>query len=102
MASSLPPDSPPQGVVAVGASAGGVEALTRLAGGLPLDLPFALLVVLHVPASAPSVLAKINDRRGPQTTATAANGVPLEPGRIYVAIPDHHLLVSGHRLMLSE
>jgi two-component system chemotaxis response regulator CheB len=102
MASSPPPDSPPQGVVAIGASAGGVEALTRLASGLPSDLPFPLLVVLHMPASAPSVLAKIIDRSGALPAESAANGVPLEPGRIYVAIPDRHLLVRGHRLMLSE
>jgi two-component system chemotaxis response regulator CheB len=102
MASSLPPDGPPQGVVAIGASAGGVEALTRLASGLPSDLPFAVLIVLHVPASAPSVLAKIIDRSGPLPAESATNGAALEPGRIHVAIPDRHLLVSDHRLMLSE
>jgi len=102
MASSPPPGGPPQGVVAIGASAGGVEALTRLASGLPSDLPFALLVVLHVPASAPSVLAKIIDRSGPLPAESAANGAPLERGRIHVAIPDRHLLVRDHRLMVSE
>jgi two-component system chemotaxis response regulator CheB len=102
MASAPPPDVQPQGVVAVGASAGGVEALTRLAAGLPADLAFAVLMVLHVPAGAPSVLARIVDRSGPLPAESAANGTPLAAGRIYVAIPDHHLLVRDHRLMLSE
>jgi two-component system chemotaxis response regulator CheB len=91
-----------EGVVAVGASAGGVEALTRLAEGLPTDLPYAVLVVLHMPAGAPSVLARIIDRSGPVPAVTATNGTPLEPGRIYVAVPDHHLLVEDHRVVLSE
>ena len=102
MASSPPPNGHPQGVVAIGASAGGVEALTRLAGGLPSDLPFAVLVVLHVPPKAPSVLAKIIDRSGPLRAESAAKGAPLEQGRIHVAIPDRHLLVSDHRLLVSE
>jgi two-component system chemotaxis response regulator CheB len=91
-----------EGVVAVGASAGGVEALTRFAEGLSTDLPYAVLVVLHMPAGAPSVLAKIIDRSGPVPAVTATNGTPLEPGHIYVAVPDHHLLVEDQRVVLSE
>jgi two-component system, chemotaxis family, protein-glutamate methylesterase/glutaminase len=48
----------PRGVVAIGASAGGVEALTQLAAKLPQGLPYAVLVVLHMPSGAPSVLGK--------------------------------------------
>jgi two-component system chemotaxis response regulator CheB len=91
-----------KGVVAVGASAGGVEALTRLAEGLSTDLPYAVLVVLHMPAGSPSVLARIIDRSGPVPAVTATNGTPIQPGHIYVAVPDHHLLVDDHRVVLSE
>lgn len=91
-----------RGVVAVGTSAGGVEALTRFASGLPANLPFAVLVALHVPANAPSVLAKILDRSGPLPAASARDGEALEPGRIYVAVPDRHLLVSESHVVLSE
>lgn len=91
-----------RGVVAVGASAGGVEALSRLAAGLSADLPYAYLVVLHFPAGAPSILARILDRSGPLPAVTAEDGAPLEPGRIYVSRPDRHLLVADHRVVLSQ
>lgn len=79
-----------RGVVAVGASAGGVEALTKFASRLPVDLPYAILVALHMPANAPSVLARIIDRTGPLPTTSAAHG------------SNHHLLVDDHRVALSD
>jgi two-component system, chemotaxis family, protein-glutamate methylesterase/glutaminase len=91
-----------RGVVAVGASAGGVEALTHMAAGLPEDLPYAVLIALHLPPNAPSVLARILDRSGPLPAESASDGAELTPGRITVAVPDRHLLVSDHRVVLSE
>lgn len=91
-----------RGVVAIGASAGGVEALTNLAAGLSTDLPYAYLMTLHIPASAPSILARIINRSGPLPAVTAENGEGLEPGRIYVGSPDRHLLVDDHRVVLSQ
>ncbi len=90
------------GVVAIGASAGGVEALSRMAAGLSPDVPYAYLVVLHLPAGAPSVLARIIDRSGPLPAVAAEHGSRLEPGHIYVGSPDRHLLVADHRALLSE
>jgi two-component system, chemotaxis family, protein-glutamate methylesterase/glutaminase len=92
----------PRGAVAIGASAGGVEALTRLAAGLPSDLPYAILIALHMPSNAPSVLAQIIGRSGPLPAVSARHNAPLEAGRIYVAVPDRHLLVEDHRVVLSE
>ncbi|HYZ67773.1 MAG TPA: chemotaxis protein CheB, partial [Mycobacterium sp.] len=74
----------PLGVVAVGASAGGVEALSEVAAGLPADLPYAVLIALHLPPSAPSVLARIVDRHGPLPAVAATDGTELTAGRIYV------------------
>lgn len=91
-----------RGVVAVGASAGGVEALKDMAGGLPPDLPYAVLVTLHMSAGAPSVLAAIIDRSGPLPAVAARDGESLDAGRIYVAVPDRHLLVDDHRCVLSQ
>jgi two-component system chemotaxis response regulator CheB len=91
-----------RGVVVIGASAGGVEALSNLAAGLSPDIPFACLMVLHVSAGAPSVLARIIDRSSPLPAVAAEDGAALKPGHIYVGVPDRHVLVADHRVMLSQ
>lgn len=91
----------PSTVVAVGASAGGVEALRALVGGLPANLPAAVLVVLHLPPSAPSALPAILNRSGPLPAAAAVDGELLRPGCVYVAPADRHLLVMQDRIRLS-
>lgn len=101
-AANAPPDDTAHSVVAVGASAGGVEALTQFAAGLSPDLPYAILIALHMPPEAPSVLAKIIDRSGCLPASTATHDERLEAGRIYVAVPNRHLLVRDHRVVLSE
>lgn len=88
-------------VVAVGASAGGVEALRALVGGLPPEFPGALLIVLHLPRDAPSALPAILDRSGPLPAATAVDGETVRPGHIHVAANNRHLLVLGDRVRLS-
>jgi two-component system chemotaxis response regulator CheB len=84
-------------LVVVGASAGGVEALTTLAEGLPADLDAAVCVVLHLPAGAESRLANILSRAGPLPAIQVRGGERLTRGRVYVAPPDCHLMVrDGH------
>lgn len=77
----------------IGASAGGVEALIRLVHDLRDDFPAPIAIVLHVPADSPSMLAEILGRKGMLPSKTAEDGDRFEPGRIYVARPDHHLIV---------
>jgi two-component system chemotaxis response regulator CheB len=89
-------------VVALGASAGGVEALTALLAGVPSDFSCAVLVALHMPASAPSELARILDRSGPLPAKQAVDGDPLEPGTVHVAVPARHLTVQDQRIVLSK
>ena len=89
-------------IVVVGASTGGLDALAALVGGLPADLPAAVFVVQHVAASSPGVLGEVLDKRGPLPARLARDGEPVEPGRVYVAPPDRHLLVTPGAVRLSD
>jgi two-component system chemotaxis response regulator CheB len=89
-------------IVVIGASAGGVEALTKLVSLLPADIPACVVVVLHVPAASPSALPQILSRLGRVTACHVSNGDPVEPGRFYVAPPNRHVIFTGGRLMLSS
>lgn len=77
----------------MGASAGGVEALAAVVRGLPADLPAAVFVVLHVPPHGASVMPAILNRANTLAADHPKDNDPIVPGRIYVAPPDHHLLV---------
>jgi two-component system, chemotaxis family, protein-glutamate methylesterase/glutaminase len=92
----------PGALVVVGASAGGVEALRALVARLPSELDAAVLVVLHIPRGAQSVLPAILSRSATMPAAHAVDGESLESGRIYVAPVDHHLLVLDGRVRLSR
>ena len=80
-------------IVVVGASAGGMGALERLVAGLPADFPAALFVVWHLPAGVRSVLPQVLQRAGPLPACNPSDGDRIEPGRIYVAPNDRHLLL---------
>ncbi len=89
-------------LVVVGASAGGVEALRSLVSGLPANLPAGVLVVLHLPPGGTSALAGILGATCVLPTTVAEHGAEIEPGHVYVAPPDHHLLVDDGCMLLSD
>lgn len=80
-------------VIAIGASAGGVEAMTYLASNLPRNLNAAVLMVLHIPHNAVSLMPEILRRAGELPAVHAATREPLRAGRIYLAPPDRHMIV---------
>src|SRR5262249_36493704 len=83
----------PPGLVVLGGSAGGVEALSELVGGLAPAFPAAVLVVIHVPPTGTSALPIILNRRGALPARHAQDGDELRAGEVLVAPPDHHLVV---------
>jgi len=97
------PERDPLGlVVGIGASAGGVDALTRLFRHLDRDLAAALFVVMHVPATGRSLLAPILNRNTDFDVRVAEDGEEVVAGRVYVAPPDRHLTVAGGRVRLER
>lgn len=89
-------------IFVIGASAGGVQALTELCRGLPRDLPAALFVVMHTPSTGPGFLAQILDRAGPMAVEAARDGNPVVPGRMLIAPPDYHLLLYDGLVRLTR
>src|SRR6185437_6679367 len=90
------------GVVAIGASAGGFQALTELVKGLPGDFPAALLVTIHLHPKASKVLPDLVNRAGSLPAAFAEDGEEIAPGGIYIAPPDLHLLIDEGRVTLRR
>ncbi|HMB25310.1 MAG TPA: chemotaxis protein CheB, partial [Anaerolineales bacterium] len=82
----------PQCVV-IGASAGGLEPLRDVVSQLPADFPAPIFVVMHVPANHKSYLPEILSQTGPLHALQPKDNTKIEAGFIYVASPDHHLLI---------
>ena len=107
--SSLPPSllsalaSPERlDAIVIGASAGGVDALLTLLPALSAQTSLAVLVVLHLPRERPSLLVNLFAPKCAMRVCEAQDKEPIEPGTIYFAPPDYHLLVdSGPQLALS-
>jgi two-component system chemotaxis response regulator CheB len=86
----------------VGASWGGLEALGRLLEGLDPAMPIPLALVQHrSPESPDSVLVDYLQRHSPLPVEEAEDKTPIEPGRVYLAPPDYHLIVEQGSFSLS-
>lgn len=83
--------------VVIGASAGGVDALFRLFGGLPADFALPLVAVLHLPESHDSQLVDLFARRLAIPVAEARDKAPLKPGTLYFAAAGYHLSIEQDR-----
>jgi two-component system chemotaxis response regulator CheB len=93
----------PYGIVAIAASAGGVTALGRVLGGLPAGFPVPVVVVQHLDPRHQTILAEVLGRRVKLPVRLAEEGQRTEPGMIYIAPPNRHLLVeAGGTLRLSS
>jgi len=82
-------------IVVVGASAGGIEAITTLLRDLPADLGASMFIVLHISPQSPGYLAEIFDKAGPLPVVTGRDREAFTTGKVYVAPADHHLLLAA-------
>ena len=91
---------PTRDIVVVGASAGGVPTLKDLVRLLPADLPAAMFIVLHMSPDAKSILPELLSRRSRLPVSFAEDEGEIRTGHIYLAPPDHHLLLEYDRIRL--
>lgn len=89
-------------MIAIGASAGGVEALKEIVRGLPPDLPASILIVSHLSPHYPTYLPKILSNAGALPVTHPHNGEQIKSGHVYLAPPDHHMVVRHGRLYLRQ
>ncbi|MBV8853847.1 MAG: chemotaxis protein CheB [Sinobacteraceae bacterium] len=81
--------------VVIGASAGGIEALSVLLPALPQNLRAPVFIVLHLPRERPSLLVEIFERRCALRVKEAEDKEPIAAGTVYFAPPDYHLLIEA-------
>lgn len=90
-------------LVVIGASAGGVEALSTLLEALPEDFSPPVAIVIHLPPDRSSSLPELFDRKCARPVKEAEDKEMIESGTVYIAPPDYHLLVEPDRsLSLSR
>jgi len=89
-------------LVVIGASAGGIEALRDFVNRLPADFPAPIAIVLHMSPQSPGILSGILTRSGKLPATNARSGERLNPGHVYIAPPDFHLLIEPGRLRLAK
>ncbi|MDP1588572.1 MAG: chemotaxis protein CheB, partial [Prosthecobacter sp.] len=93
----------PKRLVVIGTSAGGLDALTRLIATLPADFPAPLFVVQHMAASnTGEVLVRALKNAGELNCKEPRNGEIFSAGNIYIAPPDHHMLIAKGRIIISK
>ncbi|MEK8033027.1 chemotaxis protein CheB [Ideonella sp. DXS29W] len=104
-ASALPGAAPrrePFRAVAIGTSAGGIDALAALLPCLPTGATLSVFIVVHLPPSVPSLLCDIFRPKCALRVMEAEDKCPVEPGTLYFAPPNYHLLIDpGPQLALS-
>jgi two-component system chemotaxis response regulator CheB len=86
-------------VVAMAASAGGINALSKVLSGLPVDFPAAVVVVQHLAPHYPSYIVPILARRTKLSVKLAKSGDLLETSTVYIAPPDWHVTVKPNRTL---
>ncbi len=90
-------------IVAIAASAGGINALVRVLQEFDSNFPAAVVIVLHLQSGRVSILAEILARQCKLAVVQAQAGNEIYTGTVYVAPPDFHLIVEpDHTLSLSK
>jgi two-component system, chemotaxis family, protein-glutamate methylesterase/glutaminase len=89
-------------IIVIGGSAGATAPLKQILGALPVDLPAAVFVVLHIPPQGAGILSAVASAAARLPVVQAESGMVIDNGHIYLAPPDHHLLLYASHMMLGR
>ncbi|WP_284260057.1 chemotaxis protein CheB [Bradyrhizobium iriomotense] len=89
-------------IIVIGGSAGATAPLKQILGRLPAGLPAAIFIVLHIPAQGIGILSQVASSASKLPVRQAENGMKIETGHVYLAAPDHHLLLSADHVVLGR
>lgn len=89
-------------IVVIGGSAGSHSPIRQIITDLPADLPVSVFIANHVPTHSAGYLSEVLEISSKLRVMRAADGQPIERGCVYVAIPDHHLLVVDGTIRLGN
>jgi two-component system chemotaxis response regulator CheB len=93
---------PGRDIIVIGGSAGSIEPIVQLLSQLPSDLPATLFAVIHIPSEGTGILPQILQRRSTLDVLHPSDGQPIRAGQVYVAPPDHHLLVKRGKVRVTR
>ncbi len=82
-------------IIVIGSSTGGPQALSTLLGGLRPECPLPILITQHMPPQFTTILAEHLARISRRPCAEGRDGEPIQPGRIYVAPGNFHMIIGG-------
>ena len=89
-------------IVAIGASAGGLEAFSQLLENLPADTGMAFVIIQHLPPTQVSILAELLARKTAMPVLTAHDDQLVEPDHVYVLPPDRDMVLFHGLLNLMQ
>ncbi len=89
-------------IIVIGGSSGATAPIKTILGALPPDLPAAVFIVLHIPTRSIGVLATVAAAAGRLPVHQATDGMPIVPGNVYLAAPDHHLILTEGQMKLGR
>lgn len=89
-------------IIVIGASAGGFETLKKIVKDLPPDLNASIFIVWHMSPDIRGILPDVLNKLNTIVAANAVDSEPIRLNRIYVAPPDHHLLIEKEQVRISR
>jgi len=95
-------NSATQRIIVIGASAGGFEAFKKIIHGLPANFDASIFIVWHMSPDIRSILPQVLNQQNSIEAAHAYNHEKIKPNRIYVAPPDHHMLIEDGEVLITH